>query len=258
MKELPHFSMLMRIAWRNYTRRFDVILYANLAALLPINIALDLTSPRHLYATELSNPADPLTLLTQITSLFADPLYVTNVLLQIVATFFMMYVVTAIVVSMKRVYDRQPIIVPEVLQESLRFFPRVLVVTILTKLIIGLGFIAFIIPGIIASLLLSFTIPALVWHNLTPWQAMVRSYRAVRQNWWNVLYYLLLVNLMVTAVILVTIIFIPDMPGFKTFSLTIANIITSYIPLFATVLFAALDLDLSEDSTKDKSVTTPA
>lgn len=258
MKELPHFSMLMRIAWRNYTRRFDIILYANLVALLPINIALDLTSPRHLYATELSNPTDPAALFGQIISLFSDSLYVTNVLLQIVSTFLMMYVVTAIVISMKRVYDRKPIIVSEVLGESLRFFPRVLVVTVLTKLIVGLGFVAFIIPGIIASVLLSFAIPALVWHNLKPWESIVRSYRAARQNWWNVLYYLLFVNLIVTAIILVSIIFIPDMPGFKTISLTIANIISSYIPLFATVLFAALDLDLSKDSAEDKAPATPA
>lgn len=246
-REIPPFSMLMRIAWRNYTRRFDIILYANLAVLLPINIALDLTSPRHLYATELTIDADPLALFSQIASLLSDSLYTTNLLLQLLSSFLMMYVVTAIVITMKRIYDRKPIINSEVLREAMRFFPRVFAVTILTKLLVGLGFIMFIIPGIVVSIFLSFAIQAMIWHNLKPWTAIVRSYRAVRQNWWNVFFNLLTVNLIVTSIILVTIIFIPDTLGFKTIGLTIVTIISSFIPLFSTVLFAALDLDFSEE-----------
>ncbi len=247
LREVPPFSMLMRIAWRNYTRRFDVILYANLLIILPINIALDLTSPRHLYTTQLTTVSDPFILLTQLAALFSDSLYVTNLLLQIVSSFLLMYVVTAIVLMLKRIYDRKLIVTSEVLQEAMRFFPRVFVVTLLTKILVGLAFFAFIIPGIIVSIFLSFAVPALVWHDMKPWAAIVKSYQAVRKNWWSVFFNLLTVNLIITSIILITIIFIPDTLGFKTIGLTIATIISSFVPLFSTVLFAALDLDFTEE-----------
>lgn len=253
MKLVPPFWMLLRISWRNYIRHFDIILYANILALLPINIVLDITSPRHLYNTPLPSPADPTALLNSLGSLLTDPLYITNVFLQILASLAASYVVIAIVITMKKIYDRKSVVAIEVLREALPYLPKVVVAIILARLLIGVGLVALIIPGLILALLLSLLLPALIWHKLSPWQGIIRSYQTVRKNWLAVLGNLVLVNLIVSSIILTTILFIPDVLGFKTLALTIASVISSFVPMFTTVLFASLDLDFSEE----EATTTP-
>jgi hypothetical protein len=66
-------------------------------------------------------------------------------------------------------------------------FGGVLLVSILVGLAVGIGFILLIIPGIIALVFFSVSVPALVVENVRGTEAMRRSWNLVRHHFWHVL-----------------------------------------------------------------------
>lgn len=241
--------MLLQIAWRSYVRRFDIILFANLIIALPFNILLDITTPRHLYGTELADPIlNTQIFLQDFSGLLRDPIYSTNLIINVISGVMFVYVAVAITITMKQVYLRKNIAARVILKKALAFLPAALGTVIIVRVIIFFGTLVFIIPGLGLALFLSLAIPALVWHELNPWQALVKSFHTVKKNWFGVLSYTILANLITSAIILMVIMTMPDVLGFKALSLTISTIIASFIPMFTVVLFTALDLDLSKDA----------
>lgn len=70
---------------------------------------------------------------------------------------------------------------------GLRRFGGVLLVSILVGLAVGIGFILLIVPGIIALVFFSVSVPALVVESVRGTEAMRRSWRLVSQHFWHVL-----------------------------------------------------------------------
>jgi hypothetical protein len=71
-------------------------------------------------------------------------------------------------------------------QWGLRRFGSVLLVSIMVGLIVAVGFILLIIPGLIFLVFLSVSVPALVVEGLRGREALRRSWNLVRTNFWHV------------------------------------------------------------------------
>jgi len=64
---------------------------------------------------------------------------------------------------------------------------KIIVATILQSLLIGIGFLFLVLPGIYLAVGYVMTIPLIVREGLSPWQAMEKSRKAVHVVWWRVL-----------------------------------------------------------------------
>lgn len=64
---------------------------------------------------------------------------------------------------------------------------KIIVATILQSLLIGVGFLLLVLPGIYLAVGYVMTIPLIVCEGLSPWQAMEKSRKAVHKVWWRVL-----------------------------------------------------------------------
>ncbi len=64
---------------------------------------------------------------------------------------------------------------------------KIIVATILQTLLIGIGFLLLVLPGIYLAVGYVMTIPLIVCEGLSPWQAMEKSRKAVHKVWWRVL-----------------------------------------------------------------------
>ncbi len=63
---------------------------------------------------------------------------------------------------------------------------RILVAAILQSLMIFLGFLVLVLPGIYLAIGYSMTLPLIVDRKMSPWQAMETSRKAVHEVWWRV------------------------------------------------------------------------
>ncbi len=243
MKIIPPYSMLLRISWRHYIQRFDVILLANLIVALPINLVIDLTLPRYLQTVELATVED-------IVNLVTNPDYILNTSLQFFANLLTVFVVIAMTLSIKQMYQKKIKFASQTIKQALSYLPVAFLASFIINALTLIGIAALIIPGIIVALFLNFTVPAMVWHKLPLMKAFKYSIQTVKKNWWAVFSYLVLVNLLVSIVALVVMTIIPDSTGFTTAGLTISSIATSFTAVFSVVLFAALDLHLKQPQPK--------
>ena len=66
------------------------------------------------------------------------------------------------------------------------FTGKIVVVTILQSILITIGFIALILPGIYLTIGYAMAIPLIVDKNLSPWQALETSRKAIHKVWWQV------------------------------------------------------------------------
>ncbi|BHH85009.1 hypothetical protein [Desulforhopalus sp. 52FAK] len=66
------------------------------------------------------------------------------------------------------------------------FTGKIIVVTILQSILITIGFVLLILPGIYLSVGYVMAIPLIVDKNLSPWQALETSRKAVHKVWWKV------------------------------------------------------------------------
>lgn len=82
-------------------------------------------------------------------------------------------------------------------------FWRYLALMILSAIIIGVGFIVFVIPGIIFGVMLAFAGTALALENIGPIQALKRSAHLVKGFWWTVFARLLVLVIFVIIISMV-------------------------------------------------------
>lgn len=63
---------------------------------------------------------------------------------------------------------------------------KLIVVSILQALLIGIGFLLLILPGIYLAVGYAMTLPLIVDRKMSPWQAMEASRKAIHGEWWKV------------------------------------------------------------------------
>lgn len=66
------------------------------------------------------------------------------------------------------------------------FTGKIVVVTILQSILITIGFLLLILPGIYLTIGYAMAIPLIVDKNLSPWQALETSRKAIHKVWWRV------------------------------------------------------------------------
>lgn len=230
MSTLPTYTSLLALAWRQYRYRFDIILFANLLIALPVNVFIDFTTPQ----TTIQPGAD---IMMYVQTMVSDPSYQIHLLVQLLGNVVFIVITLAIILAMKYNYYRKPKTIPALLRQAVQLYPMALLASLGVAVAVVVGFIIFIIPGIVVSILLSFTLPALVWHRLSAAAALRYSWQVVWHEWWVVFSYSLTTEFMVSAIIILLIYFLPNTPGFTTVALTIASILQSFTVVFSVVLF---------------------
>ncbi len=63
---------------------------------------------------------------------------------------------------------------------------KIVVATILQSLLIGIGFLLLVLPGIYLAIGYAMTIPLIIDRRMSPWQAMEASRKAVHREWWKI------------------------------------------------------------------------
>jgi len=79
--------------------------------------------------------------------------------------------------------------IPASVKELFAYFgkmPSLVIVSLLSTVLMYLGFALFILPGIYLLVAYAFAIPLMIDKNLSPWQAMEASRRAVTHRWFTI------------------------------------------------------------------------
>ena len=63
---------------------------------------------------------------------------------------------------------------------------KLIVATILQTLLVGIGFLLLILPGIYLAIGYAMTVPLIVDRKMSPWQAMEASRKAIHGEWWKI------------------------------------------------------------------------
>jgi hypothetical protein len=63
---------------------------------------------------------------------------------------------------------------------------KIIVATILQSLLVGIGFLLLVLPGIYLAIGYAMTIPLIIDRRMSPWQAMEASRQAIHRQWWKV------------------------------------------------------------------------
>jgi hypothetical protein len=63
---------------------------------------------------------------------------------------------------------------------------KIIVATILQSLLVGIGFMLLVLPGIYLAIGYAMTIPLIIDRQMSPWQAMEASRQAIHREWWKI------------------------------------------------------------------------
>lgn len=232
--QLPPYFQLLRLAWRQYVLRFDIVLWSILLFGLPWFILIDLTSPDF--------PTDPnLDTASYLMQYFSQPATWLNVGIQLLADTTLIFSSVMIIVALFQTFQRKAATWKEVLHLSRQYYWRALVVSILVGIVTVIGFGAFILPGVVFAIFLSLALPVLVWHNSTVWAAIRGSWLLVKPHWWTVFSYIVMTELIVNIICTVIVSVLPDSLGFRTVGFLLSTIVNAFAILFHVLLFTALD-----------------
>ena len=257
--QFPPLMRIVQIAWRNYQARFDVILLVNLLIALPLYFFVDWSTPRELFAT--ANSTEPATVLefiqriNELGAFFVQPAFLAHFGIQLLAQVFSVFIVVVIALMMKHHFERKKKTNAELFRAAMQYYPAAIVTTILSSAMILLGYMAFILPGLLLEIVLVLAVPLVVWHGLSPWQAIVRSVRLGLRYWWFVLGSIIIVELVVSALSALIVVLLPDAFGFTTVALTLVSIFDSFTVVFAVLIMSALTIVKKTAKKKDDAGT---
>lgn len=79
---------------------------------------------------------------------------------------------------------------------------KIIIATILQTILVTIGFLLLILPGIYLTVGYSMTLPLILDKNLSPWQALETSRKAVHKVWWKVAGLLLIMGLLLVVSII--------------------------------------------------------
>jgi hypothetical protein len=63
---------------------------------------------------------------------------------------------------------------------------KIIVATILQTLLVGIGFLLLVLPGIYLAIGYAMTLPLIIDRHMSPWQAMEASRKAIHREWWKI------------------------------------------------------------------------
>lgn len=224
---LPPYLSLLRLAWRQYLYRFDLVLYGHLFFTLPLVVI-------GTYYKQWFPIAETAQTLTDLWPNFFIQVGVDNA-----ASILGGIVSVVIVMGMRRALQKQPTNFIVVLREAWPFYlPMILLALIeLVLTVSGLGL--FIIPGIVIAVLFTFTTSALAWHRLSVVQAIQHSIQLVRGQFFWVLLYVFQTQLLMGLAILVMTWNLPHTFYFDIFGAWMSMVCTSFLLVFITVMMNA-------------------
>ena len=113
------------------------------------------------------------------------------------------FLVAAIARAASDAYLGQAVGIGRTYRYALSRLPAILWITVLTSVVILIGFILLIIPGIIAFVRLALTPPVLVVEDVRGTKAIGRSWRLTKGNFWRLLALLVLSTLIATVGVLI-------------------------------------------------------
>ena len=264
----PPFTALMKLAWQHYVNRFDVFLLVNLAGALPLYISVDISTPREILQTLADRSAaepDSLSAMALMMRedffwLLSQPAYTGHFVIQIMSAWLVTLVPVSIMVWIKAMSQRKQIPPADALRGGLVFYPSALVAVAVIGVLTTAGYIAFFIPGVIISLFLVFTLPAMVLRNKSIISAMNHSIQLVKRHWVTVLTYVIGAEFIVGLITIGVVFALPTALGFDTAALTIGSIINSFTVVFVVLLFSALEAleHVKQHATPESSVPPPS
>lgn len=231
MKIAFTYLRLLKLSWKQYRLRFDVILFSHLCFILPLNIAFDLAQHFQLVTISVGTIGDVL-------KLWQNPWFLGIQLLSTVAN---LWISVCVMLTIKTNYQQELPSFAEIIRRSWKYFPRVLIATVLINVFALLGLSLFVIPGLIVWFACSLSLPALIWKDLSPLKAIQLSWKTVKRYWWIAPGYIFITLLILVTIGIVITSLIPSSLGFSAASTTIAGIIQSFVTIVVMVLFVLLE-----------------
>ncbi|MCL5319218.1 MAG: hypothetical protein M1503_13315 [Thaumarchaeota archaeon] len=125
--------------------------------------------------------------------------------------------------------------------ETIARFPSLIAVSLVTSLLIGVGFILLIAPGVILAVIFSLTIPVVMIERRGALESLSRSQRLVDGHWKKTFGLLLMVGVLIAVVSLLTVIFSrPPSPLAIVLGTTIGSVIDPIYFISITVLYHSM------------------
>jgi len=112
----------------------------------------------------------------------------------------------AVIFNYMKLYQNkypEPISVTEVLNASWKDLLPLFFLSVIAMILIMVGFIAFIIPGIYLMVAMSLSIPILFFERLGIFESIGRSFKLIKGKWWSTFGLLFVANIMMYAVSLI-------------------------------------------------------
>ena len=112
----------------------------------------------------------------------------------------------AVIFNYMKLYQNkypEPISVTEVLNASWKDLLPLLFLSVIAMILIMVGFLAFIIPGIYLMVAMSLSIPILFFERLGIFESIGRSFKLIKGKWWSTFGLLFVANIMMYAVSLI-------------------------------------------------------
>ncbi len=238
---IPTYPIIARLAWRQFVARFDLILYGHLLFSLPLLVIGVFIKERFPLPAEAATLAD---FWPNLGIVFAVD-YITTLLTIIVSLI--------IVLGIQETLQHKSTGFIQLVRAALPLYGSAIVVSLIELITTALGVSLFILPGIIASLLLSFAIVSVSWHKAGPIQAIKHSVRMVFQNFWIVGTYLILTQLLLSVILFAFAWGLPTGMAFTIFGSFVSTIIATYLVVFQTVLFTMTPGSALAKTSADKS-----
>lgn len=231
MKIVFTYVRLLKLAWKQYYLRFDVILFSHLCITLPLNLAIDTLNYGQIVNFNI-------TTIEELLIIIKNPWFIG---LQALAAITNLWISTCVMLMIKANYQQELPLFKTIVQRSWNYFPRILLVSLLVGSFTILGFGLLILPGLIIWFGCSLALPALIWKDLQPWPAIRLSWKIVKRFWWIVPGYIFITTLFMAVVTTILAVSIPGTVGFMAIGTTISAIIQSYSTIVIMVLFVLLE-----------------
>ncbi len=225
---LPPYSTLIRLTWRQYIGHFDTILYCHLLISLPLVLAAS-------YIKEGFPLAASATTLAELWPNFWIQLGIDQA-----AGLIGGMAGIVILLSLKH-EPNSPTTINGLLKAALPFYFPLMLLNVLELVATMLGLAMVIVPGLLVAISLTFATPALIWHRLSIRQAIRYSWQLVRGQFLLVGFYVLLVQLLISGVILLVTWSLPTTFYFNVFATWISAIASSFYLVFVTVMMSATE-----------------
>ncbi|AZQ64695.1 hypothetical protein EI427_20950 [Flammeovirga pectinis] len=124
-------------------------------------------------------------------AMFANPLFITGYILSIIGYIMLTSVGTGII---KVYFDKEELTVDNVRKTAMSYIGKVFGLSITSLLLVFIGSMVFLIPGIYLAIGFSVAIPIAVFEDVSISEALSRSRKLISGNWWSTFGYLIVLS----------------------------------------------------------------